>query len=110
MNQSRGQIETLRFYSNCVGWPRDDVSTPGGLSDMIDQGVSITRRTFLQHVDRDDLAKLETSLGYALRGSVELTMARDWAVSYHRSALHGKRVYYFCHSAIEYVFTEGGEP
>ena len=36
-------------------------------------------------------------------------MAADWAVSYHRSKLHGRRVYYFRHSAIEFVFTQAPE-
>lgn len=33
-----------------------------------------------------------------------LTMAGDWSVSYHRSRLHGRAVYYLRWSAIEYVF------
>jgi hypothetical protein len=31
-------------------------------------------------------------------------MAGDWHVSYHRSKYKGKTVYYFRHSAIEYIF------
>jgi hypothetical protein len=68
---------------------------------MIDREIDITRRTFLKHVDRDDLRDLETALGY---GSW-LHMASDGTVSYYRSKLHGKTVYYFRQSAIEYVFT-----
>ena len=68
---------------------------------MVDSGASITRRTFLQHVDRNNLKELEASLGYPMG---RLTMAGDWAVSYFKSKLHGKTVYYFTHSAIEYVF------
>jgi len=69
---------------------------------MIDSAIDITRGTFLQHIDSGDLAELEDSLGY---GSW-LHMASDWAVSYHRSKLHGRTVYYFRHSSIEYVFTD----
>ena len=98
-------MNRLRFYSSCVEWPRDDVHVEGGLCDMINDGQGITRKTFLTHVDRNDMAKLERSLGYAPfdRDSC-LRMARDYHVSYHRSTLHGQRVYYFKHSAIEFVF------
>jgi hypothetical protein len=94
----------MRFFSDCVGWPRDDVDEPGGLCDMIQAANDITRKTFLQHVDRADLAAVEAQLSYASHPRAGLTMAGDWAVSYHRSKLHGERVYYFRQSAIEYVF------
>ena len=94
------------YYRNCVGWPGNDVDEPGGLCDMIGDATSITRQTFLQHVDRDDLRACEESLSYEQHPSRGLTMAGDCYVSYHRSKLHGKRVYFFCHSAIEYVFVK----
>jgi hypothetical protein len=94
------------YYNNCVNWNRDDVYGPGGLCDMIDRATDITRRTFLGHVERESLSDVETQLGYAQHPSQGLTMAGDWHVSYHRSKLHGRRVYYFRHSAIEYVFVE----
>lgn len=93
------------YYRNCVNWPKWDVFKPGGLSDMIDDATTITRRTFLKHVDREDLRNLEAGLGYPGHPSQGLTMAADWSVTYHRSKLHGRRVYFFCQSAIEYVFT-----
>jgi hypothetical protein len=72
---------------------------------MIEAARGITRRTFLKHVDRAELRDMEKGLGYERGG---LMMASDWAVSYHRSTLHGKRCYYFRHSAIEHVFTNNG--
>ena len=96
---------TYRFYRDCVSWP-ERAEKPGGLSDMIDDAIDISRKTFLQHVDKLDLNYLEVaSMGYAEHHKQGLTMAGDWHVTYHRSKLHGKRVYYFRHSAIEYVFT-----
>jgi hypothetical protein len=89
------------YIGNCVGWPSNDVRAEGGLCDMIDRAITITRRTFLKHVDRDSLQDVESALGYPMG---RLTMASDWAVSYHRSRLHGRWVYYFRHSSIEYVF------
>ena len=90
---------TMNFYCNCVGWPRDKVNQ---LISMIDANITITRRTFLKHINRDDLKALEHDLGY---GRGWLHMASDYCVSYHRSKLEGKTVYYFNHSLIEYVFT-----
>ena len=98
---------SLKFYTNCVNWPRDDVHEPGGLCDMIDEALDISRKTFCRHVDRDERETVEQCLGYDLNGRTGcLTMARDYHVSYHRSKLHGERVYFFKHSAIEYVFRE----
>lgn len=94
-----------KFFNSCVNWPESDVHAPGGLCDMIASAIQITRRTFLRNVDQQDEAELEKAFGYAPHDKTSsLTMARDWAVSYHRSKLHGKVVYYIRHSAIEYVF------
>ena len=92
------------YFNNCVSWDPGDVNKPGGLCDMIDNGLDITRRTFLQHVSTDSLKDIESGLGYEDHPKKGLTMAADWAVSYHRGKLHGERVYFFKHSAIEYVF------
>ena len=86
-----------RYLSDCVGWPRGKVDH---LNEMIDDAMDVTRRTFLKHVDRDELAALEAYLGYTR----DFHMASDWHVSYHRSKLCGFTVYYFRQSAIEYVF------
>ena len=94
----------FRFLCSCVDWPPNDIDTEGGLSDMIQDARDITRRTFLLHVDRDELRNVEQSLSYSEHPSQGMTMAGDWHVSYHRSKLHGRTVYYFRHSAIEYVF------
>ena len=96
-------MKTYRYYCNCVGWQTDDVDVPGGLCDLIDGRLKITRRTFLQYVDRDELRDIEGLLGY---GSW-LRMSADWAVEYFRSKWHGHRVYGFRHSAIEFVFVGG---
>jgi len=96
--------KVYRYYNNCVNWPSRDVDRKGGLRDMIDQAKDITRETFLRHVSLAELREIELGLGYTAHPSQGLTMAGDWSVSYHRSKLHGKTVYYFCYSCIEYVF------
>jgi hypothetical protein len=92
---------TYTFYNNCVSWPPHDVWRSGGLCDMIDSGITITRRTFLRNVGQSALAEFEAGLGYPFG---KLTMAGDCAVSYLRGKLHGHRVYWVDHSSIEYVF------
>lgn len=95
----------LNFYSSCVNWPRDDVNTDGGLCSMIDRQVSVTRQTFMRHVNKHDREVLERHFGYAPHDpGASLTMKRDFAVGYAKSLLHGKIVYFINHSAIEYVF------
>ncbi len=95
----------FKFFNNCVNWDLRDVHRSGGLCDMIDAATVISRKTFLKHVDRESIQEIEKSLGYTLNARQGLTMAGDYHVSFHRSKLHGRRVYYFRHSAIEYVFT-----
>lgn len=94
---------TYSFYGDCVGWPEDKVND---LTEMIDSAIDISGKTFLKHVNRDDLKALEVALGYSTHPKQGLTMAGDCHVSYHRSKVFGKRCYFFKHSAIEYVFTE----
>jgi hypothetical protein len=99
-------MKKCHYYGNCVGWPLGDVHCPGGLIDMIDSAQDITRKTFAGRADQKDLKMLEKMLGYATHHSQGLTMPKDWHVSYHKSTLHGRTVYYFRHSAIEYVFVK----
>ena len=98
-------MSDLTYHNNCVNWPATDVHAEGGLVDMIDSSLDVSRKTFLQHVDRESLQDLEEQLGYEKHPKQGLTMAGDYCVSYHRSKLHGETVYYLKHSAIEYVFS-----
>ena len=68
---------------------------------MIATGRDITRRTFCRNVDKASREDVERNLGYP---AGKLTITRDYAVSYESGKLHGKRVYWINHSAIEYVF------
>ena len=89
------------FYSDCVSWDEADVDN---LSSMIDDSSTITRETFLKHVDKEEFREMERTFGYAVGREKGLKMADDWAVSYSKSKLHGQLVYFFTHSAIEFVF------
>jgi hypothetical protein len=90
-----------RFYSNCVTWPRAYV---GELMDMVDNARDITRRTFLRNVGYENVKPLELATYHELHWKQGMTMASNWSVTYHKSKLCGRTVYYFCYSSIEYVF------
>lgn len=92
------------YLNNCVGWNKRAVHCDGGLIDMIDNSLDITRETFLKHVDKAAIQDISDNLGYARHYKQGLTMNADWCVSYHRSKLFGNVVYYLRHSGIEYVF------
>jgi hypothetical protein len=87
-----------QFIIDCVSANGDDIT------EMVDNAITITRRTFLKHVDRDNLKAVEVDLGYVLHPSQGLTMAADWAVSYHRGKYRGQPCVFFKWSCIEYVF------
>jgi len=91
------------FYSTCVGWPHPAYEE-GGLSDMISEALDISRRAFIANVGLERLRQLEKDLGYEPHWTKGLTMAQDFHVSYHRSALYGRRVYFVKWSGIEHVF------
>ena len=99
-------MSKLTYLNCCVSWPARDVEADGGLAEMIDRGVEITRRTFLKHVCKQELGDLEEGLGYQAHPAMGMTMASDYHVTYWRSRLHGRRVYYIVHSAVEYVFAD----
>ena len=52
-----------RYYNNCVSWPQRDVDSEGGLSDMVDGAIEISRRTFRKHAQLLDLVRCEEQLG-----------------------------------------------
>lgn len=96
-------MTNLRFWRCCVDFPTKGPEFDA-LTQMIEDNTKVTRETFLRHVDRNSLREIELGLGYSSYPSQGLTMAGDWHVSYHRSRFNGETVYYFRHSAIEYIF------
>ena len=96
-------MSAYKYLHDCVSCPRVDIVA---LIECIDNAIDITRRTFLKHVDRRDLDDHADSMGYELHPSRGLTMAADWAITYHRSTFKGSRCYYFQWSGIEHLFVE----
>lgn len=85
----------FRYVYNCVN--PDDFNE---LNFIIDNGEEITREEFIEKVLEEDIKKLEKSLGY----NDDFKMENDLYVSYWKAIYEGKWIYYFSHSAIEYVF------
>lgn len=76
------RFEPVPFYSDCVSWPR---ALLPALSHLVDEGYEITRTTFVRRT-----------------GERLPWPADSWWVSYW--TLRGARVYWYVHSAIEYVY------
>jgi hypothetical protein len=85
----------FEYETCCVNADGDDIT------EMCDQSISITYRTFISKLSPAARKEIKGMLGYERQG---LTLKGDWHVSYHRSKYQGKRCYYLVHSAIEYVF------
>ena len=111
-----------QFFSDCVGWPEDLVTVPGGLCDCIDEEDDITIEQFLAAVDYDHVVEFTHGLHYTGPTKIYndpehpkhneenfgMSMEEDYHVSYHRSKLLGKEVFYFKHSGIEHVYIPTG--
>lgn len=100
----------FRYLTDCINAPGFEGMTYAEAGDAIDEMTAtakdITRSTFLRHINRRELRQIEDQLGYARRPQQGLTMAGDWHVGYHKGRFHGRPVYYFDHSRIEYIFAE----
>lgn len=61
------------------------------------RSIHVSRTAFVRNVNKDDLKKIETALGYASHHNSGLTMQSDSTVGYSRGtdALTGERVYFF---------------
>lgn len=92
----------FHFVTNCVG-----CGDGRAIRDMVDHDRQrdISRRTFLRHVDPEEMRQIEESLGYVVHGK-GLHMASDYHVRYSRSFFRGRPCYYFTWSCIEYIFQE----
>lgn len=87
----------LPYRTNCTQ------STAEIINFISDNATDITFRTFCRHTDWKPLAN---DMGYCRGG---LVLRDDWHVSYHKvnpGIIGGHRVYFMCHSAIEYIFAD----
>jgi hypothetical protein len=98
-------MKDYKYFNNCVNWEDRKVNQ---LISMIDDSIEITRKTFLEHIELPELRGIEISLGYSEHPKKGMMMSQDCYVTYHRSKINTKRVYYFTQSGIEHIFTFGG--
>lgn len=85
-------------------WKTDCTRTKDirALDDMIDNARQITYKTFMKHVDRNDIIKLFPQYDWTTgRG---LTLKRDYHVSYYKSKFKNQPCVFINHSSIEYIF------
>jgi hypothetical protein len=70
---------------------------------MVGRARDVTYRTLRSHVAED----LNEMFGY--KRGWGLSLATDYAVSFHKGSFRGVPCYYIDHSAIEHIFTLDGE-
>lgn len=88
--------ENLPFFSDCVDWKTDLLAA---LEYLVDEGEDITRETFFRHVGRDNVLRAVGEQWFPHR--------RYYGHDFRR--LRGFEVYWFTHSAIEFVFAHEQE-
>ena len=88
------------YHTCCVN------STGPRIREMVDNARDITFKTFSKHCEWREIGEM---LGYdSILRRRGLGLSTDFAVSFHKSTHRGRPCYYFCHSAIEYIFTKEG--
>ena len=88
---------TLQYITCCVD------STAADICPMVERARQITYRTLRRHVGAAALAETFPAYDWRRRPH-DLTMRRDFAVSYYKSVYRGRPVYYVRWSAIEFIF------
>lgn len=85
------------FETTCVA------STAELINAMTEKAKQVTYRTMLKHCP--DLLEFAEGLGYGRR-SPDLTLKKDWGVSFWKSTYDGRPCYYFCWSMIEHIWVK----
>lgn len=115
LNENQGDYH---YVTCCVN------SDSESIMNMVEQSVEVSASEFFRNVPLSELFASGVPYYYhwtpkqcAIAGvdyhDRELTKSRgglrwkdDWAISYHKSVYRGEPCYYYCHSAIEYVFVK----
>ena len=88
-------MKQYRYETNCISANGDDIS------QMMDEAVPITYRTFRRHCDIQDWLSDKV---YTRNSNQGITLANDWAVSYFKSRYRGQTCYVLSWSSIEYIW------
>jgi len=91
----------MKFQYDCVNCPKEKLDE---LNYIVDNYNTITHNTFKKNIGLDNYKELISMFNYDKFGGT-LTLAKDWSVSFGKCILpNKKRVYFVCHSGIEYIF------
>lgn len=92
-------MRRFQYYKSCIDHQTNEVPA---LSKMVDDARDVT----LETVQRNciGLEEWARDQGYERDKRHGLTLAQDWAVSFHRSRYNGARCYYIRWSAIEFIW------
>lgn len=92
-----------RYFKSCVDFTGDEVEH---LLAMLDSEAEtrVTLATLRRHCGAAVISAWATGHGYELSKRRGLTMAGDYAISYHRSIYRGERCYFIRWSGIEFIW------
>jgi len=88
-----------QFHTSCIN------ADGAVINKMKAEAKEITRRTFLNHVNRASLRYVEECCNYSAHHTQGLTMAGDKYIAYYKSRYEGIPCSYLVYSGIEYIFT-----
>lgn len=124
--------DKLVFFRACDTWPDHLVDIDeakegfGGLIQLQEEAEDVTADEFLENVDQDSVMEWVQHFGYSgptiasnnpshplhnpehPSDSLVKSMEEDYTVSFHKSMMLGREVYYFQHSRIEHVYIPAG--
>lgn len=89
-------MKNFKYYANCGNIPKKFVLS---LEEMVDKAKTISYKTFIKHVDLQDIKAL-----FPFYPKFNLHIQNDFAVGFYKSTFNGKTCYFIDHSSIEYIF------
>jgi len=81
------------YYGNCVNWPEENVCSPGGLNDLVENRTIINKDKFLKNLHSNWIPSFRQEL-------------EDTKTEFFESTLYGDNIIGFENSGIEYIFTK----
>lgn len=92
--------QRYQYTTNCTEMQGDDVDA---LIRLKETATEITYAEFMANVDNRQVRELFPNYDWRAQPQ-HLTLAKDYAVHFHRGSFKRRRCYYIDHSRIEYLF------
>ena len=86
-------MKEFNYETCCVDAKGKDIQ------EMVDIGRQITYNTVKKHCDLSVFDNI-------YQGCPQLSLGKDYAVSFYKSKFQGRSCYFVEHSAIEHIFTQ----